>query len=206
MPVAATRPRRPPAPPPADEPNEPDVPTDAALLAVLREGGDGRDGAFAALADRHAAAAYRVAHRVCGDPAGAADARQRALLALLRRPPAGAANVRGWLCRCAANAAADAARRSARRRRRELNRPPPAAPPDPAAAAAASDEAARLAAALAALPADRRTLLALRYDAGLSVAALAAELDLPPATAADRLRRTLRDLKAALTPPPNPPR
>ncbi len=199
VPLAPPR-RRPIAAPPASVP-----PSDAALLAAVRAGGDGRDTAFAELCERHAAALYRVAHRIAGNPADAADARQQALLALLRSPPADDANVGGWLRRCAANAAVTLARSNARRRRRHAARSPPAPPPDPAAAAETNEEAARLAAALAGLPPDRRALLALRYDGGLTVAEVAAALGLPPATAADRLRRTLRDLQTALTPPPSPP-
>ena len=208
MPIAPPR-RRPIAEPPAAAPSGPppgEPRTDAALLAAVRAGGGGRDAAFAELVDRHAAAAYRVAHRVAGTAADAADARQQALLALLRDPPADGANVRGWLCRCAANAAADRAKSAARRRRRHAARSPPVPPADPSAAAEANEESARLAAALTELPADRRTLLALRYDAGLTVAQVAAELDLPPATCADRLRAALRDLKTVLSPPPAPPR
>ena len=205
MPLAPPR-RRPIAVPPAPAPPPGSRATDADLLAAVRGGGDGRDPAFAALCERHGTALYRVAHRVTGNPADAADARQQALLALLRTPPADDANVGGWLRRCAANAAVSLARSHARRRRRHAARSPPAPPPDPAAAAETNEEAARLAAALAGLPPDRRALLALRYDGGLTVAEVAAALGLPPATAADRLRRTLRDLQTALTPPPKPPR
>ena len=204
VPLAPPR-RRPIAAPPEPVPPVAPLESDADLLAAVRDGGDGRDEAFAELCDRHGAALYRVAHRIAGNPADAADARQQALLALLRTPPADDANVGGWLRRCAANAAVSLARSHARRRRRHAARSPPAPPPDPAAAAETNEEAARLAATLAALPPDRRALLALRYDGGLTVAETAAALNLPPATAADRLRRTLRDLQTALTPPPSPP-
>ena len=203
MPLAPPRRRRPipatPAPPVGS-------PTDAALLAAVREGADERDAAFAALCDRHGAALHRVAHRITGNAADAADARQQALLALLRDPPADDANVGGWLRRSAANAALNLVRSNRRRRARHLSRKPPSPPADPAAAAEANDETVRLAAALAALPPDRRALLALRYDGGLTVAEVAAAQSLPPATAADRLRRALADLKTALAPPPEPPR
>ena len=190
-----------PAPPPAAAPTAPRTcgsrePSDAALLGELAAGGAAAGAAFTTLADRHAAAVYRVARRLLNDPADAEDVRQQAFLALLDAPEkaAGVTNARAWLCRCAAKNRLRAASR--RRSRHAARAAVPPAPPDPAAAAEASEAAARLRAALDRLTPDQRAVLALRFDGGLTVAEAAAALDIPVGTAKDRGRVAVKRLRA----------
>ena len=175
-------------------------PTDAALLVRVRAGGGGAAAAFDALAARHHAAVYRVAHRITGSAEDAADVRQEVFTGLFRDPPGGVRDVGAWLRRCAANAAVNRVRGESRRRARHRHTAPPRPAPDPAAAAAASDEAARLRAALAALPPEQRAVLALRYDGGLTFPQVAEALSVPVGTAKDRSRRALAALRARLGP------
>jgi RNA polymerase sigma-70 factor (sigma-E family) len=85
----------------------------------------------------------------------------------------------------------------ARRRRTELRVVTRRAPDAHAAGAdaALADEA--LAAALAALPADERATLVLRFHADLSVAQVASALGVPEGTVKTRTRRALATLRAA---------
>ena len=150
----------------------------------------------------HAAAVYRVAHRITGSAADAEEVRQEVFLTLFRRPPACLADPGAWLRRCAANAAVNRVRSHARRRARHAaHAEPPSAPPDPAAAAERSEEAARLRAALGRLPPEQRAIVALRYDGGLTFAEAAAALGVPVGTAKDRGRAALRRLRALLNEP-----
>ena len=168
------------------------------------DSGDGEPGAdLARLFQQHAAAVYRVAHRLLHDPADAADVRQHVFAALLADPDQleGVVNPAAWLCRCAANAAKNHARGESRRRARSRAVPARPAPPDPAVPAERAEAAARLRAALHGLTEDQRTVLALRFDGGLTVAEVAAHLNIPPGTAKDRGRRALARLRALLSDP-----
>ena len=167
------------------------------------EPGDG-DPTFETLAQRHAAVVYCIAHRITGSDADAQEVRQQVFLQALRDPPAGVADWRAWLCRCAANAAANHLRTAARRRNRHRRATAPAPAPDPLAAAEAGDEAARLRAALEELTADQRAVLALRFDGGLTLSEVAAHLGVPVGTAKDRSRAAIARLRALLTDPGTP--
>ena len=155
----------------------------------------------------HAAAVYRVAHRLLGDPADAEEVRQQLFADLLAGPAVlnGVTNVRAYLCRCAANAAANRVRSAARRRRRDAQALPPTSPPPPGAAAEAADEAARLWAALKNLTPAQREVLSLRFDAGLTLTETASALSIPVGTAKDRSRSALARLRVLLS-APSPPR
>ena len=170
------------------------------------EPGDGEPGneTFETLAQRHAAVVYRIAHRITGSDADAQEVRQQIFLQALRDPPAGVADWRAWLCRCAANAAANHLRTAARRRNRHRRAPGPTPAPDPLAAAEARDEAARLRAAMNELTADQRAVLALRFDGGLTLSEVAAHLGVPVGTAKDRSRTAIARLRALLTAPGTP--
>ena len=163
----------------------------------------GEAGRLLALFRPHAAAVYRVAHRLLGSAADAEEVRQQ-LFADLPADPAvltGVGNVRAYLCRCAANAAANRVRSAARRRRRDLRSSPPTSPPSPPAAAEAADDAARLRTALAKLTPAQRDVLSLRFDAGLTLTETASALSIPVGTAKDRSRAALARLRVLLSEP-----
>ena len=154
---------------------------------------------------QHAAAVYRVARRLLNDPADAEDVRQHVFAALLADP--GATRRRGGPRRVALPV-----RRQRRQKSRPRRVPPPRAahldrhdhrdpPPDPALPAERADEAARLRRALAELSEQQRAILALRFDGGLSLAAVAAHLNVPPTTARDRCRAAVDRLRALLSDP-----
>lgn len=78
--------------------------------------------------------------------------------------------------------------------------------PDPAASAERAEEAALLRARLADLPDGWRAVVALRYSEGLSVAEIAAALDLPENTVKTRLFRARAALREAMERPAPPGR
>lgn len=148
-----------------------------------------RDPDFDRLFDDLFPVARRLAQRIAGDPATAEDLAAEAFVRLftrwsrLRDEP----GREGWVLRVTANLAIDAARR----------RPPQL----PAAVAGSEDDAVvlrvALAAALRALPARQRTVIALRYLADLSEEQVAATLGISAGavkTHAHRALRRLRDL------------
>ena len=91
---------------------------DGELLALAR---DNDTDAFAVIYDRHATAAYSLAHRICGTRALAEDVVQEAFLALWRRLDrydAARGEVRSWLLGIVHNAAIDKLRQSVVHERR----------------------------------------------------------------------------------------
>ena len=160
----------------------------------------------AAVFQQHAAAVYRVAHRLLNDSAAAEDVRQHVFAALLADPSQldGLANPAAWLCRSAANAAKNYTRGESRRRARSRAVPDRPAPPDPAVPAERAEEAARLRAALHELTEEQRVVLALRFDGGLTLAEVAEQLAIPVGTAKDRGRRALARLRILLADPGDP--
>jgi RNA polymerase sigma-70 factor (ECF subfamily) len=156
----------------------------------------GQDAAFAALYARDGAALFRVALALLGDRADAEDAVQEVFvgLAQARSSVAAVGNLRAYLFTALRHAAAKAAARRRADRRRPL--PDALAAPQPRGLPAGS--AARLEAALAALPADRREVLALKIDADLTFREIAAVLGVSPNTAASRYRYALAELRSAL--------
>ncbi len=143
---------------------------------------------------------HRLARVLTADPARAEDLVQETYLRALRYFDTyqGERDIRAWLF---------AILRNLHRERR----PPDAAPlveadavadpaPDPETVAIASDRARRLRGAIAALPDPAREVLMLREFAGLSYAAIAAELGVPEGTVMSRLARARAQLREALTP------
>jgi RNA polymerase sigma-70 factor (ECF subfamily) len=163
------------------------------LLAGLAAG---REEAFASLYAREGGALLRVAFALLGSRADAEDAVQEVFvgLAQARASWASVENLRAYLFTALRHAAAKAAARRRADRRAPL--PDDIAAPQPRGLAAGP--AARLERALAALPADRREVVALKIDAGLTFREIAAVLGISPDTAASRYRYALTELRDTL--------
>lgn len=155
----------------------------------------GREEAFAALYARDGAALYRVARALLGSSADAEDAVQEVFVGLVRARHrlASVDDLRAYLFAALRHAAAKvAARRRDDRRTAGVDLDAVAAPEAPA------DASARLERALAALPADRREVLALKIDGELTFREIAAVLGVGINTAASRYRYALAELRDAL--------
>ena len=155
--------------------------------ALVRAAQRGEADALGELFQRHWPMAHRAAYLVVHDAAAAEDIAQEAFLAAVRaldrfdrrRPFA------PWLHRIVVNRAIDHARARALRREVALGEPDAAAPgPEPGR----RDE---VVAALAALPADQRAVIVLRYLLEYTPGEIAGLLELPRGTVNSRLRRGL---------------
>src|SRR3954452_3716943 len=162
--------------------------SDGALLEAAQSGSER---AVEELFQRHWPHTHRAAYLIVRNAAAAEDIAQEAFLSALsaldrfdrRRPFA------PWLHRIAVNRAID----SIRARRPEVpDADERAAPP---AAAGLSSE---VVAALAALPADRRAVVVLRYLLEYTPGEIATMLELPRGTVKPRLRRGLDELERAM--------
>lgn len=172
--------------------------SDSQLVELCNNGDrDSATKAFATLYERHRDYVIRVAMRYVRDPELAAEALQDTFTWLLRRfPPPGpgielTAQLRTFLYPIARNAAISALRKSARFESvvadpDEL--PAPAQPP-----ADANADAIDL--ALAGLRGRQREVLQLRFVDGLTLAEIAAALDLPLGTVKSRLHNAIKQLK-----------
>ena len=160
----------------------------------------GERSAFGVLVERYAPQARRVARAVLGDPDEADDAAQDGFLSALvklgqydARRPFGP-----WLMRIVANAATD------RRRRRQVRKVEPLDPglvgggPRPDTEAVRSELGERLRAALAELPARRRTAVVLFDVEGYSHAEIAEMLGIPEGTVRSEVFHARRRLRALL--------
>ena len=158
---------------------------DAALVVAVRAGS--RD-AWDALFRRHASVAWRVAVGIVGRPALAEEVVQDAFVSVLEGFDRfdGTRPFRPWLLRIVANRALNVARGE-----RRVVLPGDAhdvaaeAPPE------SVDDALRLLAAVRALPADDRALVALRYWADLAPPEIAELLGVPIGTVWSRLSRVV---------------
>ena len=164
-----------------------------------------------ALLRQHADLVYRVALRVTGTPADAADAAQEALVKVWR----GIEGVptdrqRAWAARVARNASLDLLRRRSARPApglAEAVAEPLACDPLPDDAAEAGELRAQLARAVGALDEPYRSILVLREIEGLAYAEIADALDLPLNTlkvylmrARRRVRQSVADAAPELVP------
>ena len=135
--------------------------------ATVRLAANGDESAFAWLVDRHYASMARVAYAITGDVEGARDATQTAWATAWRRIHSlrDHDQVRAWLVAIAANEARQQLRKRGNRTIVDISEVLDAAPSaDPADQIGTVD----LARALARLKPDDRTLLALRFAAGLN--------------------------------------
>jgi RNA polymerase sigma-70 factor (ECF subfamily) len=165
---------------------------------IMRRVCDGDPAAFAALYDRHAAAAQALAHRMLRDRTAAEDVTQEAFVGLWRSrtayvPARGA--VRSWLLMITRNRAIDAIRR--RGLPDELwsewgyERESPERTDEEALRRSEADA---LGAALRQLPEGQRCVIDLAYFGGLSQTEIAAQLGLPLGTVKSRVRLALSKL------------
>ncbi len=173
----------------------------------LRQARKGSATAFEALAAPLEGAVYRLCLRLLRNPADAQDAAQEALLRAYRAMPGfrGGSSFATWLYRIARNVCMDALKSARVKHERASLDALGEAGYDPPADAPAPDEqyeqAARqdaLREAIARLPEDQRTLLALRYGEGYDYGQLSQALRLPVGTVKSRLSRAKERLRALL--------
>lgn len=171
-----------------------DVP---AVEGIVRLAATGDEVAFARLVAAHHASMAKVAYAIAGDVEAARDAVQSAWAIAWRRLPSlrDPAQVRAWLVAIAANEARQGLRRQ--RTRVVVDLSPdldPSAGGDPADAVGVVD----LDRALRRLKPDERTLLALRFVAGLDSSEIAAQLAMSPSGVRSRLSRLIERLRTEL--------
>jgi len=165
--------------------------------ALVLRAAAGDEHAFARLVAEHQGLMLRVAYTIAGDGEIAADAVQAAWLIAWRRLSTlrDASQVRSWLIAIAANETRQLLRRQRRRTVVELSvGDAHAIEPDPGDRIAVVD----LARSLRHLNPDDRTLLALRFVAGLDSTAIATHLGLSASGVRSRLARLLERLRGEL--------
>lgn len=196
---------------------------DAALVLAVAAGSEE---ALGALYDRHAPGIHAVAYRLTGDRGIAEEVVQETFLALWNRAEAfdpGVASLATWLRSIARNRAVDRLRAAGRRPQlvtmpggsgeddaaaAALERLDPdlavfggaVRDPDPVEAAEAGDTRAAIAAALATMPEEERTVILLAYQHDLTQTEIAERLGWPLGTVKTRTRRALARLRATLEP------
>jgi RNA polymerase sigma factor (sigma-70 family) len=172
---------------------------DAALVARARAGD--RD-AFGVLVTRHQRAALRTAFAIGGSESEAEDVTQEAFVKAFRslRRFEDGRPLRPWLMQIVANEARNRRRSRSRRERLAVRAASVGGRPSGSAEDLALGEvtAGEVRAALARLDDRDRTVIALRYFAGLSEAETAGALEVPPGTVKSRLSRALDRLSAEL--------
>lgn len=172
--------------------------TDDELVARSRTGD--RD-AYCLLLERHRVVALRVGYAIAGDDAE--DAVQDAMIKAYRHLPRfrDGAPFRPWLLAIVANESRNRLRSRSRQTAVSLRlgaQPNPSRAPSAEAVALDHDRAETVLAAVAALDARDREVVALRYFAGLTEAEMAAALGCAPGTVKSRLHRALARLRERL--------
>ncbi|HEV3092980.1 MAG TPA: sigma-70 family RNA polymerase sigma factor [Solirubrobacteraceae bacterium] len=166
---------------------------------------DGEARAFEIVFDRHGAASFSLAYRVCGRRAMAEDVVQEAFLSLWRsgaRYDYTRGSVRSWVLTIVHNRAIDALRRGAVRDSHDV------AEEGAAERVAASectesevvrrDEARNVRSALGELPPEQRQVIELAYFGGFTHTQIAQTLELPVGTVKGRMRLGLTKMRLAL--------
>jgi RNA polymerase sigma-70 factor (ECF subfamily) len=173
------------------------------VLVARARGGD--TGAFGVLVGRHQRAALRTAFAVMGSESEAQDVTQEAFVKAFRALPRFREGLplRPWLMQIVANEARNRRRSQGRRERLALRAATVGGVGDRDSGSAedlalGAVSAGELRAALARLDDRDRTVIALRYFAGLSEAETASALDVPAGTVKSRLSRALDRLRAQL--------
>ena len=162
---------------------------------------DGDADAFAMLVQRWTPRLVRHARRLLDTTDEANDAAQDAWLSItsglhkLNDP----ATFRRWAYRITTRRCADQVRKNQRLRRSDTGAAKPEAAPE---SEYAGDDIDQLRAAIRTLPSERRLPLALLYVDGLTVAEIAAVLEIPIGTVKSRLRMARDELRRILDPEP----
>jgi RNA polymerase sigma-70 factor (ECF subfamily) len=171
-----------------------DVP---ALEATVRSAATGDEAAFARLVTEHHASMARVAFVISGDAETTLDAVQSAWAIAWRRMGSlrDPSQVRAWLVAIAANEARQIMRR--RRRERVVDISQHVAGIERGYPAASSDVV-DLDRALRGLKAEERSLLAMRYAAGLDSSEIARQIGMSASGVRSRLARLLERLREDL--------
>ena len=172
----------------------------AATESTVRSAATGDEVAFARLVAEHHASMARVAFVICGDPEATRDAVQCAWaiawrrMGTLRDP----SQVRPWLVAIAANEARQVIRRRRRQPVIDISDDLARIGGDPVE----SLEVVYLRRALRGLNPEERSLLAMRFAAGLDSNEIAAQLGMSASGVRSRLARVLERLRAdlAITP------
>lgn len=170
-------------------------------LAEQAAGGDRR--AFDALVTRHRQAVYRLCWAATGNHADADDAAQETFVRVFRSLPSydPARPFGPWIRKIAWNCGLSVRRdRNAGVAGLVANDAPEAVDPAPGPeeSAAGNEERRRMAGAMAALPAELRTVMVLRAVEGLSYAEIALVAGIPAGTVMSRLSRARKRLLEAL--------
>lgn len=170
-------------------------------LAAQAAGGDRR--AFEALVTRHRRAVYRLCWAATGSHADADDAAQETFVRVYRSLPSydPARPFGPWLRKIAWNCGLSVRRdgNAGVPRVAAGDAPETADPaPGPEESAAGNEEQRRMADAMAALPAELRTVMVLRAVEGLSYAEIAEAAGIPAGTVMSRLSRARKRLLEAL--------
>jgi RNA polymerase sigma-70 factor (ECF subfamily) len=175
---------------------------DEDLMRLVRAG-DAR--AFEVLYERHSAAAFSLAYRMCGTRGAAEDVTQEAFLAAWRsgaRYDRARGSVRTWLLGIVHNRAIDSLRRGAVHDRRRSGDEEAAerleAPDRTDADALRRDEARALRTLIAELPDEQGRVIELAYFGGFTHREIAEMLDAPIGTVKGRMRLGLEKMRAGL--------
>ncbi|MEX2210274.1 MAG: RNA polymerase sigma factor [Gaiellaceae bacterium] len=168
---------------------------------MVKRAKDGDPQALAALCERHAAKAERLARHLLGDNEDARDAAQESLAKLCTRIRQfrGESQFATWFHRLVVNTCRDVAERQRVRRCEELEADlRPARDGDPARAAALTELRAELAESLAGLPARQAEVLVLKDGFDLSFGEISSLRDMPVGTAKCYAHRARARLRARL--------
>jgi RNA polymerase sigma-70 factor (ECF subfamily) len=194
-------------PPLSRRPARPDLLSlaDEDLMTLVQE----RDArAFEVIFDRHSAAAFSLAYRMCGRRGTAEDVVQEAFLSLWRsgaRYDRTRGSVRSWVLGVVHNRAIDLFRRDSVRTSRDISdesaveRMP--APESTEGEVHRRDDASQVRSALQDLPDDQRRVIELAYFGGFSHSQIAELLKLPTGTVKGRMRLGLTKLRLSLGDP-----
>ncbi len=166
------------------------------IEATVRSAATGDEIAFARLVAEHHASMARVAYVICGDADVTRDAVQSAWAIAWRRMGSlrDPAQVRAWLVAIAANEARQAVRRRRRDRVVDISDDIEGPGSDPVETVALVD----LRHVLRGLKVEDRSLLAMRYAAGLDSTEIAQQLGISPSGVRSRLARLLERLRVDL--------
>lgn len=174
-----------------------DLRSDRALISAINAGPPGAEEAFEALYLRHRAWCARVARRMTPDEAEAMDLVQEAFLTLLEQFPGyePRGEVTSFLYAVMRHRALTAGRRRGRERRARVGLQLRLARTDEPRTPDEPPDTQRVRAAIDRLPPPQREALLMRIVDGMSVAEVAAALDVPEGTVKSRLHHALAALR-----------